>query len=160
MPRWWERCWATLLRFGKLPRAYQALGESRNFLRSSGHPPEEGLLGFAVRGGRGAGGGSAPRAPSKPCGELNRGPRVDLYWVLLREVALNAGSGTEPLEVARGQSGAARYGIDAGGVRRREISVEARRLQHGQNAGIGRSWRGLCRGGSAGVFDDGGCSRS
>ena len=99
---------------------------------------DKGLLGFAAAGGRGAGGGSGPRTPSKPFGELNRGPRVGLYWVLLWEGALNAGSGMEPVKVAGCQSGAARYGIDAGGLRRRGISVEARRLQHGENAVIGR----------------------
>jgi hypothetical protein len=68
---------------------------------------DKGLLGFAAPGGRGAGGDSAPRTPSKPFGELNRGPRAGLYWVLLWEVALNAGSGAEPVKVAGGQSGAA-----------------------------------------------------
>jgi hypothetical protein len=99
---------------------------------------DKGLLGFAAPGGRGAGGDSAPRTPSKPFGELNRGPRVGLYWVLLWEVVLNAGSGAEPAKVIGCQSGAARYGIGAGGVRRRGISVEARRLLPGQNAIVGQ----------------------
>ena len=99
---------------------------------------EQGLLGFAAPGGRGAGSDSAPRTPSKPCSELNRAPKVGLYWVLLWELAFNAGSGTEPVKVAGCQSGAARYGIDAGGVWRRGISVEARRLQHGQKTTMER----------------------
>ena len=99
---------------------------------------EKGLLGFATPGGRGAGSGSAPRTPGKPCSELNRSPKVGLCWVLLWEGALNSVSGTEPVKATGWQSGAAQHEIDAGGVRSRGISVEARRLQHGQNAAMGQ----------------------
>src|SRR6185369_4482927 len=71
---WYVLFKATLLsRLVKLPRAYQALGESRNFLRTSGHPrldlqTQRGVMKASAATGR----REQERAPRV---SLRRGPR-------------------------------------------------------------------------------------